>query len=275
VEKGGSRIENFRGKVEFRNVWFKYPTRATVWVLKNVSFSVEPGEIAALVGHSGSGKSTIVQLLMRFYDVNEGEILLDDVPLRNLDPRWVHQVIGVVQQDPQVFSMSIADNIRYSVGVAATDEEIVQAARVSYADEFIRGFEDGYDTLVTEKGGNLSGGQRQRVAIARAIIRNPTILITDEATSALDAASEKEVQRALDGVMAGRTSLIIAHRLGTIRAARMIYVFEMGELVEAGTHDELLAREGHYAKLVRRQLAKEMGSSVSEERLDDRASDDF
>jgi ABC-type multidrug transport system fused ATPase/permease subunit len=146
---------------------------------------------------------------------------------------------------------------------------VVEAARISYADEFIRAFENGYDSMVTEKGGNLSGGQRQRVAIARAVIRNPTILVTDEATSALDAASEQEVQRALDDVMRGRTSLIIAHRLGTIRAARMIYVFEMGELVEAGTHDELLAREGHYAKLVRRQLAREMGTAVSEDRLDE------
>jgi ABC-type multidrug transport system fused ATPase/permease subunit len=145
----------------------------------------------------------------------------------------------------------------------------VAAAKVSYSDEFITKMDGGYDSMITEKGANLSGGQRQRIAIARAIVRNPTILITDEATSALDAASEKEVQKALDEVMQGRTSLIIAHRLGTIRAARMIHVFEMGELVESGTHDQLLEMDGHYAQLVSRQLAKEMGHSTSREDMED------
>jgi ABC-type multidrug transport system fused ATPase/permease subunit len=264
----GHTIENFRGKIEFRNVSFKYPTRPTIWVLRNVSFTVEAGEIAAFVGHSGSGKSTIVQLLLRFYDTAEGVVLLDDVPIRDLNPRWVHQVVGVVQQDPQLFSMSIKDNIAYAVGPGATTEAIIAAATVSYAADFIERMDGGYDSMVTERGQNLSGGQRQRVAIARAILRNPTILVTDEATSALDAASEKEVQRALDEVMQGRTSLIIAHRLGTIRAARMIYVFDAGELVEHGTHEELLSMQGHYARLVSRQLASEMGYSTSEEKLD-------
>jgi ABC-type multidrug transport system fused ATPase/permease subunit len=265
----GHKIENFSGKIEFRNVWFKYPTRSTSWVLKNVSFTVEGGEIAAFVGHSGSGKSTLVQLILRFYDVDEGEVLFDDVPIRYLNPRWVHQVVGVVQQDPQLFSMSIRDNIGYAIGREASEEAIVAAATVSYAADFISRMENGYDSMVTERGQNLSGGQRQRIAIARAVLRNPTILITDEATSALDAASEKEVQVALDEVMQGRTSLIIAHRLGTIRAARMIHVFDAGELVEEGTHEDLLARQGHYARLVSRQLAHELGQSTSEEQLCD------
>ena len=262
---GGRRLNHFQGRVEFRNVWFRYPTRPTIWVLKNVSFVVEAGEIAAIVGHSGSGKSTLLQLLLRFYDVDEGDILFDDVPLRELDPRWVHQVVGVVQQEPMLFAMSVRDNIRYSVSGDVSDEAIVAAARIAHADEFIHSMEDGYDSFITAKGDNLSGGQRQRIAIARAVIRDPTILITDEATSALDAASEKEVQVALDAVMKGRTSLIIAHRLGTIRAARMIYVLESGELVEEGTHEELIEKQGYYAKLVRRQL--EMGTSTSEEQL--------
>jgi ABC-type multidrug transport system fused ATPase/permease subunit len=233
-----------------------------------VSFVVEAGEISAFVGHSGSGKSTLVQLLLRFYDPDQGEILFDDVPIRYLNPRWIHQVIGVVQQDPQLFSMSIRDNISYAIGRAATEESIVSAATTAYAADFIARMDNGYDSMVAEGGQNLSGGQRQRIAIARAILRNPTILITDEATSALDAASEKEVQRALDAVMHGRTSLIIAHRLGTIRSARMVYVFDAGELVESGTHEELLAQQKHYARLVSRQLASEMGYSTSEERLD-------
>jgi ABC-type multidrug transport system fused ATPase/permease subunit len=264
----GHKIENFRGKIEFRNVWFKYPTRPTIWVLKNVSFTVEAGEISAFVGHSGSGKSTLVQLLLRFYDVDQGEVLFDDVPLRFLNPRWIHQVIGVVQQEPQLFAMSIRDNICYAVGRAASEDAVIAAATAANAVEFIERFDDRYDTLVTERGQNLSGGQRQRVAIARAILRNPTILITDEATSALDAVSEKEVQRSLDAVMQGRTSLIIAHRLGTIRAARMIYVFDSGELVEQGVHEELLARQEHYAHLVARQLAERVACSASEDRLD-------
>jgi ABC-type multidrug transport system fused ATPase/permease subunit len=266
---GGRRLDNFRGKIQFRNVWFKYPARPSIWVLRNVSFTVEAGEIVALVGHSGSGKSTIVQLLLRFYDVDEGEILFDDVPIRYLSPRWIHQVVGVVQQDPQLFSMSVRDNIAYSVGRTLSEEALMAAAKVSYSEEFIMKMDHGYDSMITEKGGNISGGQRQRIAIARAIVRNPTILVTDEATSALDAASEQEVQRALDGVMKGRTSLIIAHRLGTIKAAGMIHVFEMGELVESGTHEQLIAMDGHYARLVSRQLASEMGRSTSTERMDD------
>lgn len=263
---GGKIIPDFRGNIEFRNVWFKYPTR-DVYVLKNVSFKVDAGEIVACVGHSGSGKSTIVQLLLRFYDVTEGEILLDGISLKELDPRWIHQVVGVVQQDPQLFAMSIKGNIMYSV-VDASYDAVVRAAEISHADKFILRLPQQYETNVGEKGGTLSGGQRQRIAIARAVLKDPTILVTDEATSALDSKSEKKVQAALDEVMTGRTSIIIAHRLGTIRAAKMIYVFESGELVESGLHDELVAKEGVYYNLVLRQLSKELGHTTSEEQLD-------
>lgn len=249
----GVTIPGFRGDIEFKNVWFKYPTRDS-WVLKDVSFRVEAGEIAAFVGHSGSGKSTIVQLLLRFYDCNEGKIYLDGVDIKNINPRWLHQMIGVVQQDPILFAMSVKENILYGVQ-DANDDQIVNAAQIANADNFIRKLPYQYETMIGEKGSTLSGGQKQRVAIARAILKDPTILLTDEATSALDAASEKKVQKALDEVMKGRTSIIVAHRLGTIKGARLIYVLESGELVECGTHEELIAKEGHYYTLVQRQLA--------------------
>lgn len=249
---GTKTLANFEGRIQFKSVWFKYPTR-NAWVLRDVSFKIEPGEIAAFVGHSGSGKSTIVQLLLRFYDVGSGEILFDDVPITELDPRWIHRVVGVVQQDPQLFAMSAKSNIAYSKD-GASDDQIVAAARVALADKFIVKLPGGYDANVGEKGGTLSGGQKQRIAIARAVLKDPVVLITDEATSALDSESEALVQQALDKVMLNRTSLIIAHRLGTIRAARNIYVFESGNLVERGTHEELVQLHGHYYNLVQRQL---------------------
>lgn len=252
LKKSTKTIRDFKGRIQFNHVWFKYPTR-NAWVLKDVSFEIQPGEIAAFVGHSGSGKSTIVQLLLRFYDVDDGEILLDGVQINDLDPHWIHRVIGVVQQDPQLFALTVKENIRYS-RFEATDEEIVHSAEIALADNFIKKLPLEYNCDVGEKGGTLSGGQRQRIAIARAVLKDPIVLITDEATSALDSENEKKVQLALDQVMKGRTSLIIAHRLGTIRAARMIYVFESGSLVEHGTHDELIQIGGYYFNLVQRQL---------------------
>ncbi|KAH0793889.1 ABC transporter family protein [Histomonas meleagridis] len=249
---GGITLPTFKGNIEFKNVWFKYPTRDP-WVLQNVSFKVNAGEIAAFVGHSGSGKSTIVQLILRFYDVNEGVILFDDVPITDLDPHWIHKVIGVVQQDPVLFAKNVIDNIKYSVP-DATFEEVENAAHVAHADGFIDELPQKYETFIGEKGSTLSGGQKQRIAIARAVLKNPPIFIADEATSALDAESEKEVQEGLDAVMEGRTSLIIAHRLGTIRSAKTIYVFDKGEIVESGAHDELVAKKGHFYNLVQRQL---------------------
>ena len=252
---GGERIENFKGHIKFNHVSFKYPTR-DVYVLKDVTFEVQPGQMAALVGHSGSGKSTCVQLLERFYDVTEGEILLDGHDIRSLDPQWLHEQMGLVSQEPILFHASIRDNIKYGCR-DATDAEVEMAAEQANAKKFIEKLEGGYDRIVGEKGSSLSGGQRQRIAIARALIKDPVILITDEATSALDAGSEKKVQEALDRVMENRTSVVVAHRLSTVRNAKITYVFDAGEIKEQGTHDELLKRKGYYYDLVRRQLTQE------------------
>ncbi|OHS97999.1 ATP-binding cassette sub-family B member 8, mitochondrial [Tritrichomonas foetus] len=249
---GGKIIENFQGNIEFRNVSFKYPTR-DVYVLKNVSFKIKAGQMGALVGHSGSGKSTCVQLLERFYDVAEGIILLDDEDIKSLDPHWLHTKISLVSQEPVLFQLSIRENIKYSCD-DSSDEKAVDAAQKANAAKFIGKLNKKYDFFVGEKGSLLSGGQRQRIAIARALIRDPIILITDEATSALDAGSEKKVQVALDKIMKTCTSVVVAHRLTTIRNADVIYVFESGEIVEVGKHDELVQKQGHYYELVKRQL---------------------
>jgi ABC-type multidrug transport system fused ATPase/permease subunit len=274
--EGGETIDDFKGHIEFRSVSFKYPTR-DVYVLRNVSFEIKPCQMGALVGHSGSGKSTCVQLLERYYDIEEGAILLDGKDIKTLDPHWLHQKIALVQQEPSLFIMSIRDNIKYGTR-DATDEQVYAAAEVANARNFIeRKVEGGFDAKVGEKGSTLSGGQRQRVAIARAVIKNPVILITDEATSALDADSEKKVQVALDKVMENRTAVVVAHRLSTIRNAHIIYVFDAGEIVEQGTHDELVTREdGKYFNLVRRQLmqdkeVKEKSKVSSEKKKSDAA----
>ena len=248
--------DHFEGRVEFENVWFKYPTRNS-WILKNVSFVIEPSEISAIVGHSGSGKSTIVQLLLRFYDVDQGRILLDGVDIKDYNLRFLRQAIGVVQQDPHLFTISIKENIQYGK-IGASDSEVHHAAEIANAAKFIEKLPGKYDTMVGEKGTLLSGGQKQRIAIARAVIKDPKLLVTDEATSALDAESERKVQSALDKIMEGRTSIIIAHRLGTIRAAKKIFVFDQGVLAESGTHEELLDKRGAYYNLVQRQLAKKL-----------------
>jgi ABC-type multidrug transport system fused ATPase/permease subunit len=251
---GGKTLPDFEGRIEFRNVSFRYPSR-DVFVLRDVSFVVEPGHMAALVGHSGSGKSTCVQLLERFYDATEGVILLDGVDIQELDPRWLHKKVALVAQKPILFQMTIRENVKYGKR-KATDEEVEAAIDIANARKFISKMENGLDTVVGEKGSTLSGGQRQRIAIARAVIRDPVILMTDEATSALDAASEKRVQQALDKVMEGRTAVVVAHRLSTIRNAKIIYVFDTGEIKEQGTHDELVIRKGWYYELVKRQLTE-------------------
>jgi ABC-type multidrug transport system fused ATPase/permease subunit len=253
--EGGEIIDDFKGSIEFRNVSFKYPTR-DVYVLRNVSFEIKPNEMGALVGHSGSGKSTCVQLLERFYEAEEGLILLDGKDIRTLDPRWLHRVIGLVQQEPLLFLASVQENIKYGAA-DATHEEVLAAADVANARKFVEKLDHGFDQQVGERGGALSGGQRQRIAIARAVIKDPVILITDEATSALDADSEKKVQQALDKVMENRTAVIVAHRLSTIRHADVIYVFDGGEIKEVGTHDTLVAKQGCYYNLVKKQLTEE------------------
>jgi ABC-type multidrug transport system fused ATPase/permease subunit len=242
--EGGDTIEDFHGHIEFQNVSFKYPTR-DVYVLKNVSFEIKPNQMGALVGHSGSGKSTCVQLIERYYDISEGVILLDGKDIKTLDPHWLHQKISLVQQEPTLFLMSIRDNIKYGTR-NATDEEVIAAAEVANARKFVEKLDHKFDQLVGEKGSSLSGGQRQRVAIARAVVKNPVILVTDEATSALDADSEKKVQLALDKVMQDRTAVVVAHRLSTIRNAQVIYVFDAGEIKESGTHESLLELQGTY-----------------------------
>ena len=248
--------KDFKGDIEFRNVWFKYPTR-DVWVLKDVSFKIGAGDIAAMVGHSGSGKSTIVQLLLRFYDVNDGSILLDGRNIKEYSPHFIHSVVGVVQQYPALFTLSIRENILYGIpNMDRPQSEVENAAKVANAHNFIMKLPHGYDSVVGEKGTLLSGGQQQRIAIARAVLRDPAVLVTDEATAALDSQSERKVQDALDAVMKGRTSIIIAHRLGTIRAAKTIFVFDAGSLVEMGSHEELIERGEVYYSLVRRQMEK-------------------
>jgi ABC-type multidrug transport system fused ATPase/permease subunit len=253
---GGRIIDKFEGHIEFRNVSFKYPTR-DVYVLKNVSFEIKAGQTGALVGHSGSGKSTCVQLLERFYDVTDGFILLDGIDIRELNPRWLHTQISLVSQEPTLFQKSIKENILYGVDPNTKDEEISHAIETANCKKFISKLTEGIETNVGEKGSSLSGGQRQRIAIARAIIKKPVILITDEATSALDAGSEKKVQNALDKVMINLTGVVVAHRLSTIRNANIIYVFDAGEIKEVGTHDSLIAIKGEYFKLVQRQLVND------------------
>jgi len=254
--QNGIKADTFQGKISFENVAFRYPTRPEVEVLKGLTFHMNPGEKVALAGHSGAGKSTIIQLLMRFYDVQKGNIIVDDRMLSEWDLQNLRAHIGMVPQEVLLFGGSIRENIAYAKP-GATEEELILAAKKANAWQFISQFPEGLNTLVGERGVKLSGGQRQRVAIARAILKDPSILILDEATSSLDAESESLVQEALDELMKGRTTIIIAHRLATIRKVDRIYVLSEGEIVEQGTHQELLSKhEGFYANLVHLQFAE-------------------
>lgn len=253
--EGGNTIDDFKGKIEFRDVSFKYPTRNT-FVLRHVSFTINPNEISAFVGHSGSGKSTCIQLIERFYDVTEGTILFDGIDIKTLDPHWIHQQIGLISQDPALFNATIRENILYGKNDASFDQ-VLEASEVANARNFVENFDQGFDSIVGEKGSLLSGGQKQRIAIARAIIRNPSILIADEATSSLDSENEKKIQLAMNKVMKNRTSLIIAHRLSTIKNANMIYVFVSGEIKERGNHQQLLEMKGFYYNLINKQLTNQ------------------
>jgi ABC transporter fused permease/ATP-binding protein len=251
----GAQMAAIKGTIEFDEVGFHYPTRTEVEVLKGVTFKIQHGEKVALVGPSGAGKSTIIHLLLRFYEVAAGQIRIDGEPITHWDLASLRNRIGIVPQEVLLFGGSIRENIGYAKPTA-TDEEIINAAKKANAWQFISQFPEGLDTLVGERGIKLSGGQRQRVAIARAILKDPAILILDEATSSLDAESEALVQEALNELMKGRTTLIIAHRLATIRKVDRIYVLTEGKIVEQGSHQELMQdAAGIYANLVRLQFA--------------------
>jgi ATP-binding cassette subfamily B protein len=241
------------GKVEFKTVTFCYPTRPEVSALDGLSFAVQPGERVALVGPSGAGKTTVFQLILRFYDPQTGSVSLDGINIADASPEDVRKRISVVQQDAVIFSGSAMENVRYG-RPDATDSEVKEAADMALAAEFIDKMPHGYDTELGERGLMLSGGQRQRIAIARAILRNAPLLLLDEATSALDAESERVVQEALERTMKGRTSLVIAHRLATVVKADRIVVLEQGRLVDTGTHAELSAKGGLYAHLANLQF---------------------
>ncbi|KAL4352496.1 hypothetical protein GQ457_06G030810 [Hibiscus cannabinus] len=250
-DKSGRKLENVKGNIELRHVSFKYPSRPDVQIFRDLSLSIRAGKTVALVGESGSGKSTIISLLQRFYDLDSGVITLDGVEIQTLQLKWLRQQMGLVSQEPVLFNDTIRANIAYGKGGNATEAEILTASELANAHTFISALQQGYNTVVGERGLQLSGGQKQRVAIARAIVKSPKILLLDEATSALDAESEKVVQDALDKVMVDRTTVIVAHRLSTIKNADVIAVVKNGVIVEKGKHDTLInIKDGFYASLV-------------------------
>jgi len=246
----GEKPSTCAGRIELKDVRFTYPARPDQQVCNGYNLVVEPGQTVALCGASGSGKSTAIQLIERFYDPESGSVELDGKDLRDLNVRWLREQIGLVSQEPVLFSGTIAENIRMGKP-GATMEEIVTAAKMANGHDFIMAFPSGYETHVGEKGGQLSGGQKQRVAIARAMIKDPAVLLLDEATSALDTESERIVQAALDDLLSKqkRTTIVIAHRLSTIRDADKICVVDAGRIVEEGTHGELMAKKGEYYAL--------------------------
>ncbi|WP_271949350.1 ABC transporter transmembrane domain-containing protein [Ruegeria faecimaris] len=242
-----------RGEIRFDDVTFRYPARPDVVALNELSLTVNPGETVAFVGPSGAGKTTVIQMIQRFYDPDSGRVCLDGIDLRDLDRSNFRRHMALVPQDPTIFAASARENIRFG-RLDATDAEVEDAARAAAAHEFISTLPEGYDSFVGERGVMLSGGQKQRIAIARAILRDAPILLLDEATSALDAESERAVQGAVDRLRAGRTTLIVAHRLATVKKADRIIVLENGQIVAQGTHDDLVSQDGLYARLARLQF---------------------
>ena len=241
------------GRLAFERVSFRYPSRPELPALADIDLAIAPGETVALVGPSGAGKSTLMRLLLRFDDPDRGAVRLDGVDLRDLDPRALRSRLATVDQDPVIFAASLAENIRYG-RPTASDADVVEAAEAARVAEFLDRLPAGYDTDLGERGVRLSGGQRQRVAIARALLRDPAVLLLDEATSALDAENERLVQAALDKLMVGRTTLVIAHRLATVRKAERLVVLDRGRIVATGRHEELVAAGGLYAELARLQF---------------------
>ncbi|KAH9286837.1 Multidrug resistance protein 1A [Echinococcus granulosus] len=264
IEKGGEIIPDFQGRIEFKNVNFSYPSRPNVPILKNFNLTIEPGKKVAIVGFSGSGKSTAIHLIQRLYDPQDGEILVDGESIQNLDVGWLRRQIGTVSQEATLFTGTIAENIRMG-DLHATMDEVIQAAQLAEASEFIYRMPEGFNTWLNEGGAKLSGGQRQRIAIARALVRRPKILLLDEATSALDTRTEKSVQRALEQAGAGRTVLMVAHRLTTVREADVIVVMKDGIILEQGTHEQLRDMKGQYYRMLQAQgLLKEESTKNKE-----------
>ncbi|MBA0772578.1 hypothetical protein Gotri_007925 [Gossypium trilobum] len=259
-DESGTTLENVKGDIELSHVSFKYPLRPDIQIFQDLNLSIPAGKTVALVGESGSGKSTVISLLQRFYDPNSGRITIDGVEIQTLQLKWLRQQMGLVSQEPILFNETIRANIAYGKGGNATEAEILAASELANAHKFISSLQQGYDTLVGERGVQLSGGQKQRVAIARAIVKSPKILLLDEATSALDAESERVVQDALDKIMVDRTTVVVAHRLSTIKNADVIAVVKNGVIVEKGKHDTLInIKDGFYASLV----ALHMSASTS------------
>lgn len=246
---------NIKGDIVFDRVSFSYGEESQT--IKNISFHVSPGETVALVGATGAGKTTIINLLARFYEVNEGRILIDGKDISKLRRSELRQAMGFVLQDPFLFHTTIRENIRYG-RLDATDEEVEEAAKLANAHSFIKNLPDQYDTIINEGGTSISQGQKQLLSIARAILKNPSILLLDEATSSIDTVTELKIQEALERLMKGRTSFVIAHRLNTIKKADQIFVIQDGRIVEKGSHDELLEKEGFYFDLVTNQLKPQL-----------------
>ncbi|MBM3239317.1 ABC transporter ATP-binding protein [Candidatus Poribacteria bacterium] len=259
--EGAMEMPQIQGRVEFRNVTFGYEPNKPV--LKNLTFEVKPGEMIGLVGHSGAGKSTTINLLCRFYDTDEGEIIIDGVPIRQIRLENLRSQIGIVPQDMFLFSGTIAENISYAKP-SATREEIIRAAKIANAHDFILRKADGYETMLGEGGGGLSAGEKQRIAIARAVLHNPRILILDEATSQMDVETEKQIQEAIAELVEGRTTIAIAHRLSTLKNADRLIVLKEGGIVEMGSHEELLSKEGEFHRLV--QMYQEVAKVRAVER---------
>jgi len=246
----GLKLNDIQGNVDIKDAEFHYPTRPNIQILKRLQLSIKQGESIALVGESGCGKSTVIQLIQRLYDLEEGDLNVEKHNLESLNLPWLRSKLGLVSQEPVLFDRSIAENIKYGDNERDVSmEEVMDAARSANIHTFVTSLPGGYETKVGSKGTQLSGGQKQRVAIARALVRNPRILLLDEATSALDTESEKIVQDALDSAQKGRTSITIAHRLSTIKNVDQIYIIENGQIVEHGTHEELIKSQGIYHKL--------------------------
>lgn len=252
-EEGASQLPKIEGRVEFDHVSFAYSDEPDVMVLKDVSFKVKQGETIALVGPTGAGKSTVINLISRFYNATRGRVLVDDTDVKSVTLKSLREQMGIMTQDNFLFSGTIKDNIRYGK-LDATDEEIIEAARSVHAHDFISKLEKGYDTEINERGTRLSNGQRQLIAFARTMISKPQILILDEATSSIDTHTEALVQQGIEAMLAGRTSFVIAHRLSTIKNADRIFVIDDGQIKESGSHDELLAAKGAYYKLYAAQF---------------------